>query len=194
MEQRVIGITGGVGAGKSAVLSILKEIYHAQIIEADQIGHEVMEPGAVCYEQVVNRFGRRILKPDGTIDRGLLGGIVFSDGEALESLNAIVHPAVKKEVRERIEKSRAPIVAVEAALLLEDHYDDFCSEVWYVSVPIEERIRRLMTSRSYSREKCLAVMENQLPEEEFLKRCHFVIDNSQNFSYTKEQIAGLLKG
>ena len=193
MRGKVIGITGGVGAGKSSVLSILKEDYGAQVLEADKIGHQVMEPGMVCYSQVVNRFGKEILKRDGSIDRGLLGGIVFSDGDALASLNAIIHPAVKQEIKRRIAESKSKLIAVEAALLLEDHYDEFCDQVWYIFVPQKERIRRLMESRGYSREKCLSVMDNQLPEEEFFKRCKTVIDNSRNIRYTKEQIDKILK-
>ena len=124
MKQNVIGITGGIGAGKSTVSSILKEEYGAYLIEADKIGHEVMLPGEICYHQVVNRFGRGILKLDGTIDRGLLGGIVFSDEEALHCLNAIIHPAVKQEVKKRVAESDASLIAVEAALLLQDNYDE----------------------------------------------------------------------
>ena len=193
MRGKVIGITGGVGAGKSSVLSILKEDYGAQVLEADKIGHQVMDPGMVCYSQVVNRFGKEILKRDGSIDRGLLGGIVFSDEDALASLNAIIHPAVKQEIKRRIAESKSKLIAVEAALLLEDHYDEFCDQVWYIFVPQKERIRRLMESRGYSREKCLSVMDNQLPEEEFFKRCKTVIDNSRNIRYTKEQIDKILK-
>ena len=193
MRGKVIGITGGVGAGKSSVLSILKEDYGAQVLEADKIGHQVMEPGMVCYSQVVNRFGKEILKRDGSIDRGLLGGIVFSDEDALASLNAIIHPAVKQEIKRRIAESKSKLIAVEAALLLEDHYDEFCDQVWYIFVPQKERIRRLMESRGYSREKCLSVMDNQLPEEEFFKRCKTVIDNSRNIRYTKDQIDKILK-
>ena len=193
MRGKVIGITGGVGAGKSSVLSILKEDYGAQVLEADKIGHQVMEPGMVCYSQVLNLFGKEILKRDGSIDRGLLGGIVFSDEDALASLNAIIHPAVKQEIKRRIAESKSKLIAVEAALLLEDHYDEFCDQVWYIFVPQKERIRRLMESRGYSREKCLSVMDNQLPEEEFFKRCKTVIDNSRNIRYTKDQIDKILK-
>ena len=91
--MKVIGVTGGVGAGKSTVLRYLEERYRARVIQADQTGHEVMEPEEEAYGRVVAEFGGQILSADGRIDRGVLSGIVFADGEKLKKLNAIVHPA-----------------------------------------------------------------------------------------------------
>ncbi|MCD7814758.1 MAG: dephospho-CoA kinase [Lachnospiraceae bacterium] len=181
---KVLGITGGVGAGKSTVLSYLRKQYGARILEADRIGHLVQQPGELCWKHIIETFGNEILAEDGTIDRGRLGAIVYADRKKMEQLNAIVHPAVKKRILEEIASFRAQTLAedflvIEAALLLEDHYDDICDEVWYIYADESTRAKRLMGSRGYSPEKIRQIMQNQLREEEFRRRCQVVIDNSR---------------
>ena len=140
--MKILGVTGGVGAGKSTVLKYLEEAYGACVIQADQVGHEVMEPGETAYE--------KILRQDLRIDRGILGAIVFADPDKLKALNAIVHPAVKKEILRRIAWAEAEgkaCTVVEAALFLEEKYDAFCGETWYIYTNEDERRRRLRESR-----------------------------------------------
>ena len=136
--MKVLGITGQVGAGKSTILAYLEEKYRAKVIQADQVGHLVMEPDTSCYKQICSLFGEQILAADQKIDRKKLGAIVFADQEKLAMLNAIVHPAVKEYIRTAVylEKQKAcvPFVVVEAALLLEEHYDEICDEIWYIYV------------------------------------------------------------
>ena len=123
--MKVLGITGGVGAGKSTILDYLNRRYHARIIEADKVGHFLMEPGQKVYYHIVETFGSGILRGDQSIDRQKLGKLVFDDQEKLVKLNCLVHPAVKEYIASEIEKERkegkVPFVAVEAALLIEDH-------------------------------------------------------------------------
>lgn len=205
-NDKILGITGGVGAGKSTILSYLKEAYGAVVIEADAVGHQVQQPGEPCFKEIVDVFGTEILNKSGAIDRGKLGAIVYADRKKMNQLNAIVHPAIKKRILEEIDcmadlssndlpsksnlsegfqsedpqpgdKSRK-LVVIEAALLLEDHYDEFCEEVWYIYADEQTRMKRLMSSRGYSREKVLQIMGNQLSEDEFRRRCDAVIDNS----------------
>jgi len=179
--MRTIGITGGVGAGKSMVLQYLKEKYGVQLILADQVGHEVMEPGKKAYHAVLEEFGKVILSENGEIDRNVLGAIVFSDKKKLEKLNGIIHPEVKKEILSRIDQAKregVPCVAVEAALFLEENYDAFCSETWYIDTDKERRKNRLKENRGYSDERIDAIMANQKCHEEFLDRCQVVIDNN----------------
>lgn len=218
--MKILGITGGVGAGKSTILDYLKS-YGARVILADEVGHMVQQPGQDCYEKIVEAFGEEILKEeelacaavgigDGIpgsrenglvrpIDRAKLGAIVYKDRRKLELLNGLVHPAVKAHIKAEIEKERAagivPFVVVEAALLLEDHYDLICDEIWYVYVEETIRCERLMASRGYSAEKVRSIMNNQMKDAEFRRRCDFVIDNSGDFEEnTKEQIdKGLIK-
>ena len=133
--MRVIGVTGGVGAGKSTVLSYLEERWHAKLILADQVGHEVMEPGKEAYRHILLRFGTDVQSESGQIDRKILGNIVFADEEKRKKLNAIIHPAVKGEILERIalaDAGKESCVVVEAALFLEEKYDAFCDETWYI--------------------------------------------------------------
>lgn len=190
---KVLGITGGVGAGKSTALRYLEEAYRACVLEADKIAHLLMEPGEPCYGGITAYFGSQVLREDGCLDRGKLGKIVFSDPEKLCKLNEIVHPAVKAYIRDRICQERkarlAPFVAVEAALLLEDGYEEICDEIWYLYASEQVRIRRLMASRGYTRERARQIMGNQLPEETFRERCQFVVDNSSDHvEHTYEQI------
>ena len=121
--MRVIGVTGGVGAGKSTVLGILEEDFQAYVIQADQLGHILMEPGEECYDAVIALFGKEIIKKDKTIDRRRISDVVFTDKDMLLKLNGIIHPAVKQRILrllgEQKEAGRG-ICVVEAALFLEE--------------------------------------------------------------------------
>ena len=186
-----IGITGGVGAGKSTVLDFLAEKYQAYVMKADEIGHLVMEPGQECYEPVIALFGKQIIKDDKTIDRRQVSDVVFSHPDMLERLNEIIHPAVKRYIRRQLELKRQQgqkICVVEAALLLEDHYDAFCDKVWYIHTDEEIRIQRLMKNRGYTREKSLGIIGNQASEDYFRAHTDFVVENNGNVEKTWKQI------
>ena len=188
----VIGITGGVGAGKSQVLTFLKNEFGAEVILADEVGRELMEPGGACYRPVIELFGPGVVKTDGTLDRQMIAGIIFRDKAMLERQNQIIHPAVKMEISRRCEESRADMVAVEAALLLEANYEDICDEFWYIYADEETRRMRLKLARGYSDERINAVMSNQLTDEAFRAGCRRVIDNSGYFAKTERQIRAAL--
>ena len=189
----VIGITGGVGAGKSQVLSLLKENFGAEVIAADEVGRELMEPGGACFLPVAELFGPAVIKADGTLDRQKIAEIIFQDKAMLEKQNAIIHPAVKEEIIRRCRSSEARWIAVEAALLLEAHYEDVCDEFWYIFADAETRRRRLKESRGYTDERIRAVMDSQLTDEQFRLGCDRVIDNSGSLTETKAQIERALK-
>lgn len=192
--MRTIGITGGVGAGKSTVLAFLEKECGAFVIQADKVGHLVMEPGEECYEPVIRLFGKEIIKNDKTIDRKMVSDVVFVQPEKLEKLNAIIHPAVKRYIRRSLEEQRErrrELCIVEAALLLEDNYQDFCDEVWYVHTDREIRITRLMESRGYTREKAENIIASQASEEFFRAHADYVIENNGNLGETFDCI---LKG
>ena len=190
--MKVIGITGGVGAGKSEILKYLKEKHGAVIIEADKVGHLLMEPGGACYYSIVEKFGSSILNGDQTINRGKLGKIVFADETLLGELNKIIHPRVKSHIVSEIAKERAyhrtKYFVVEAALLIEDHYDVVCDELWYIHTDAEVRAKRLKASRGYDDEKIASIMANQKSPEEFRMACQAVIDNSGSLTETFAQI------
>ena len=185
-----IGITGGVGAGKSTVLDFLEQEYQAYVMKADEIGHLVMEPGQSCYEPVIALFGKQVIKNDKTIDRRLVSDVVFSHPDMLEKLNHIIHPAVKEYIRRQLALKKEEgqrICVVEAALLLEDHYEEFCDTVWYIRTDSEIRIRRLMESRGYTREKSMSIIASQAPEEFFRTHTDYVVTNNTDLEDTWQQ-------
>ncbi len=186
--KRIIGVTGGVGAGKSSVLKILEDEFHACVIIADEVGRELMEPGHGCYDQVVEAFGEEMLLPDRRLDREKLGDLVFQDKEKLAVLNGIVHPAVKEEIRRQASRSGSSLVVIEAALLVEEGYREICDELWYVYVPAQERIKRLYENRGYSEVKSYAIISNQLSDTQFRQSCDFLLDNSRSIEETRRQI------
>ena len=186
-----IGITGGVGAGKSTVLDFLEERYQAYVMKADEIGHLVIEPGQACYEPVTALFGKQVIKEDKTIDRRQVSDVVFSHPDMLERLNEIIHPAVKRYIRRQLELKRQQgqkICVVEAALLLEDHYQEFCDTIWYIHTDQEIRIRRLMENRGYTREKSISIIASQAPEEFFRANADYVVVNNTDLKETWQQI------
>ncbi len=192
----VIGITGGVGSGKSRVLEELCSSFGAVVCQADEVAKELQKKGGRCYDEMIHLFGTGILGKNEEMDRKKLAEIVFSDPEKLRQLNAIVHPEVKQAVITKIrqEKERGSrLFVIEAALLLEDHYDEICDELWYIYTKESVRRARLKESRDYSDEKIDAIMKNQMNEEVFFKRCRRVIDNSGSFEDTKKQLAEILQ-
>lgn len=195
----VIGITGGVGTGKSTVLDILERDFGANIIMADDVAKFLQAPGGRCYAPIVEAFGEEILDmedPAHPIDRAKLASIVFDDPDKLEDLNYIVHPMVKIEIMLQISgyynRNSEALIVIEAALLIEAGYTDIIDELWVVTADREIRIQRLMASRGYSREKCEAVMATQLSEEEYAECADFLLDNSGSIEDTKKQIEGRL--
>lgn len=199
---RVLGITGGVGAGKSTVLAYLKERYGAQVILCDDAARMLQEPGERCYQEMKNLFGPDSLQEDGRFDRQYLAQKVFADKKLLEALNHIVHPAVKQYVREKIETAEngadsvehPSLLVIEAALLLEDGYEALCDEIWYIAASEEVRSKRLKSSRGYSDERITQMMANQKPDDFFRKHCEFTVDNSSDcVENTYEQIDKGLK-
>ena len=189
--MRVIGITGGVGAGKSTVLSYLEKKYNAFVIQADEVGHLVMEPGGECYEPVISLFGKDVLKNDKTIDRKKVSDVVFGKPDMLKQLNSIIHPAVKRYILKSLNEKKTQgckLFVVEAALFLEEHYDEFCDEVWYIHTDTENRIQRLMKNRGYTREKSLGIIRNQAAEEYFRAHTDYTVENNGDLEKTWKQI------
>jgi dephospho-CoA kinase len=194
--MKVIGITGGIGSGKSLVADILRENYGAYLLNTDKIAKEQMEPGGVCFQDVVDYFGTEILNNSGAIDRSRLAAIVFEDKNKLNRLNELTHPKVLKTVMDEIntirEKGTVPYLLVETALMIEAGYDFICDEVWYVYTPEEERRKRLKNERNYSDEKIDAIFESQSKSEAFRSRFPKVIENIGNIAMLEKQVAELL--
>lgn len=200
-KMRVIGLTGGVGSGKSFVAQMMEQEYLAQgckaeLLLADEIGHMVMEPDGECYTQIIERYGEEILGRDKGIDRGLLAEKIFGDEQERQALNAIVHPAVIRYMEKYIDSRRQQegVIVLESAILFEVSCDRLCDTVWYVHVPEQIRRERLRESRGYSEEKISAMMKRQLSEEEFIRRSDDVIDNSGSREQLRDTIRQMLFG
>lgn len=189
--MKVIGITGGVGAGKSTVLQYIKKQFKARVLQLDEVGHKVMEPGEDCYCEILEQFREEILCPDGRIDRSALGEIVFRNQAKLKLLNSVVHPAVRKYVIEAInqaDKDRCPLVLVESAILFDVDYDAICDEVWYIYADESVRTERIRKERGYSEERIQGILANQATEEFFRSRCAYTVENNGNWEETCRQI------
>lgn len=190
--MKIIGITGGIGSGKTAVLNILKEEYGAFVMEADALAHRLMEPGQISYNAIVKAFGKEVLTDNGSIDRGKLGQIVFSDKDKLDLLNSITHPNVKKAILSSIEEQRnlgCHLYVLEAALLIQDGYTGICDEMWYVYADKEIRIERLCKFRGFTRERAQGVIDSQASDEYYQSNCSKKIDNSGDIVELKEHIS-----
>lgn len=194
--MKIIGITGGVGAGKSQILSYIQDHYHSRIVRADEVAHLVKEPGQACYNGLIDLLGEKILNEDGTIHKGKMAELIFADKQLLEKVNALMHPEVKKYILNQIqleqERGEVEYFFIEAALLIEEHYDEIVDELWYIHADVEVRKKRLMQSRNYSEQKVADIMRGQLREEDFRNHCKEVILNNGDLEETYKQIKQIM--
>lgn len=188
-SSKVIGIAGGVGSGKSTVLNILRRKYGAVVCMADELGHEVMRPGTEGFDKIRATFGESILSTGGEIDREILARQVYRDPERLRQLGGIVHPLVLAEIRRRIsERAQDRLFILETAILFETGCDRLCDEVWGVITENEIRIRRLMDSRGYTREKAEIIMRNQHSNDTLRALCRRVLVNDGEIGELERQV------
>ena len=190
--MKVIGITGGVGAGKSALLTYIAGKYNCVVILADEAAHGLKAPGQPCYEPLVELLSQDILNEDKTIDKGKMAQKIFQSEELRRKVNAIIHPAVRKLILEKIacekEKGQVDFLFLEAALLIENGYLDIVDEMWYIYADEQVRRRRLKEKRGYSDEKITAIFRSQLKEEEYRRHCKLVINNSESLESACREI------
>lgn len=189
--MRIIGVTGGVGSGKSEVLHYLSQKHSAGIIRLDDLGRRMLDPDGEGYAAAIRIFGNEIVNSDGSLSREKIAAIVYSDREKRFRLNALIHSAVKKAACLELEKFRKEdvrLAAIEAALILEEHYDEICDEVWYIYASEEVRRERLMKSRGYDEARIKNMMSVQLREDEFRSRCDFTVNNNASFASAAKEI------
>ena len=195
----IIGVTGGVGCGKSAILAELKSDCICSIIHTDEVANAVKEPGGICYNEIVALLGEDALDEDQRIDRKKMAEKIFADEALLKQVNAVLHPAVRRYVLDMIDAERGrgilDILFIEAALLIESGYVSvqageaalknaqvIVDEMWYVYAPEDVRRNRLKENRAYSDEKIDSIMKRQLTEEQFRAGSDFEIDNSDTLA------------
>jgi dephospho-CoA kinase len=190
---KLVGLTGGIGSGKSTVAAILREL-GAEVVDADEASHAVYEPGTPGFEAVVREFGDQFVR-DGRIDRKALGELVFKDADARRRLNEIVHPLVREWMAERtaeaIERG-ATVVVQDVPLLFENGLEPLYSSVVLVYVPEATQLERLIHwGRGLTPERARAVIATQMPIEEKRRRTNQVIDNSGSIEHTRTQVEQL---
>ncbi|WP_238654746.1 dephospho-CoA kinase [Paenibacillus piscarius] len=191
----IIGLTGGIASGKSTVSALFVR-EGAALVDADIIAREVMLPGHPVLAAAVQAFGERILRPDGTLDRAGLGEIVFRDPEALQTLNHLTHPAIRKEIKERMnaleQDDPQRLVIVDIPLLYESELDTLFEQIIVVYVPRRVQLARLMERSGMTLEQAEDRIAAQMDIELKRRRATYVIDNSGGLEATEHQVAALL--
>ncbi len=191
--MKVIGLTGGIGSGKSTVSKCLAEL-GAVILDADKVGHEAFKPGTEAWREVVATFGRQVLTPSGEINRKKLGEIVFSQPESLSRLNQIMHPRMYDMMKAQIEEYRrqgVDAVVLEAAILLETNWASLVDEVWVTVTPEAMVLDRVKKQRGLAEEETLARIRSQLSSEERVKHADVVINNDGDLDEVKAKVREL---
>lgn len=189
--MKVIGLTGGIGSGKSTVAQFLAEL-GAEVVDLDKVGHWTLNQGTETWDRVVKVFGREILNNNNDIDRGKLGEIVFNDSEALLRLNLIIHPVIDNILNARLEEYRrkgTEVVVIEAAAMLEAGRAWKFDELWVVTAPESAVIDRLRQRTGLSEEEAGARIRSQMPQEERIKHADVVIDTDCTLDELKARVA-----
>jgi len=189
----VIGVTGNIGSGKSTVCQILAR-QGAMVIDADKLAHEAYKPHSPSWQELIDAFGRDIVKPDEDIDRQKLGQIVFSDHNALAQLNQIVHPGTYRLAQERIADCRrrgAEVIALEATLLIEAGWRGLVNNVWLVVAPEAVIVERVKGEQELSQAQILARLKSQMPAEEKAKYADAIIYNDGSLNQLEARVAEL---
>src|SRR4030042_494706 len=191
----VMGLTGNLGTGKTEVAQMLAEL-GAVIINADELGHDLLQHHTQAYTKILAAFGKSILKHNGEIDRKKLGRIVFADAEALNKLNRIMHPRIYETVIQKIEEYRragAGVVVLEAALLIEAGWRPLLDQLWVTTAPKSTIVRRLKKSRGLSKEHILTRLRAQMSQEEKARQADIVIDTDCFMDELKARVTELWK-
>lgn len=191
--MRLIGLTGGIGSGKSTVSRELERL-GAVVVDADATAREVLQPGEPAYAEVLAAFGDRVRAPDGSLDRSKLSRLIFTDPQARQRLNAITHPRIIARIFERVEDARragAEVVVLEVPLLLETGMQHMVDEVWVVAADPETQARRLERERHYNREEIERRIAAQMPLEEKLRHADRVIDTRGTLEETRRRVREL---
>ncbi len=190
--KKIIGLTGNIATGKSVVRRMLANS-GALGIDADDISHRVLYPGAPAYQSVIDAYGEGILSSQGQILRGKLGEIVFKDEEKLHQLEDIIHPWVTKAIKKRIQLAEAPLIIIEAIKLFESDLIDICDTVWVSQASEAHQLRRLKQTRHMSREQAMARITAQPPQKQKLADADIIINTEGTFKQTWKSVQQAIK-
>ena len=191
--MKIIGLTGGIGTGKSEVSKVLTELV-AVVLDADKIAHQVYLPQTSTWQEIVDAFGGDILKPNNEINRKKLGDIVFKNTEEMNRLNSIVHPRIRDFLKMRIDEEREkdiPSVVVDAAIIIEADWLSVVDELWVVISDLDNILERLKLRDGLSREAIMARISTQLAQEERMKYATLTIENNSDLPSLKNKVESL---
>ena len=189
--MKIIGLTGGIGSGKSTVAQFLAEL-GAVVLDVDKVGHEALEPGSEAWEQIVNEFGKGILKAGDKIDRAKLGKIVFNNHEALMRLNRIIHPVMDNMVEAKLEEYRrkgVKVMVLEAAAMMEVGRASIADEIWVVIAPESAVLKRLSERDGRSEDESKARILAQMPAQQRILHGGVIIDTDCSLDELKARVA-----
>ena len=189
---RLIGLTGGIGTGKSTVSRYLAEHYQLPILDADLYAREAVAAGSPILAEIVNRYGRSIQRADGTLERQKLGEIVFNSAEEKHWLEGIIHPFVRDRFALELQRLLAQTVVLVIPLLFEANLTDLVTEIWVVSCSQEKQIQRVMMRDRLSREQAISRINNQLPMAKKIAAADAVLNNSSSREALYRQIDRLM--
>ncbi|MCC3167751.1 dephospho-CoA kinase [Streptococcus sanguinis] len=191
---RIIGITGGIASGKSIVTEFLRQQGY-QVIDADQVVHELQEPGGRLYQALLSAFGSSILREDGRLDRPKLGAMIFGNPQLLEQSSQIQNQIIREELAGRRDMlaETEDIFFMDLPLLFELQYEDWSDQIWLVDVTEETQLSRLMSRNALSQEEAEKRIAAQLSLREKRKRADVLIDNNGSLEATRQQIRDALQ-
>lgn len=193
MGKYIVGVTGGIGAGKSAVTDLFIEL-GITVVDADIVAREVVEPGTPTLEAISKEFGNAMLLQDGGLNRAKMRELVFKDEQAKQKLNAIIHPAIRQEMLAQLEQAQSPYAILAAPLLIENNLQQFVDSVLVVDVPERLQIERASTRDDVSEEQIKAIMQSQCSREQRLKSANYVIDNAGKLDELIDKVNDLHHG
>ncbi|KRK46429.1 dephospho-CoA kinase [Dellaglioa algida] len=190
----ILGLTGGIATGKSTVSHIFKNS-NVPVIDADIIARQVVEPKSETLKMIINEFGEKYLMENGALNRKKLGKLVFNDGAALEKLNGVIHPAIRKEILTQIQfqkKLGSPVIVLDMPLLFEQNYQIICDAVMVVFVPETTQLKRLINRDGLTSDEAQLRIKAQWPIQKKKDLADFVIDNSTTVAVTRGQVLNWL--
>lgn len=191
-KMKVIALTGVIGAGKSSVIAILREL-GISVIDCDDINEQLQQPQEEGYRQIIKVFGEDILDADLAIDKAKLGSIVFHDEKKKQQLEAIMHPLIQQRIRMQLEKSAESMAIVEVPLLFEIHWESYFDEIWVVVCQEDILLERLREQRHVAKEEALLRMAHQWSQEEKMKHANHILHNDTSREDLKKQIIDILR-
>ncbi len=193
MNQRLIGLTGGIATGKSTVSNYLRDRYYLPILDADIYAKDAVEIGSPIWQTIVQRYGSTIQLENGALNRIKLGDIIFNDTQEKQWLESQIHPYVRKRFQEVINLLNDPILVLSIPLLIEADLTHLVTEIWVVSCSFEQQIQRLISRNQLTEKQAIIRIENQLSLTEKMAIADVILDNSGDLNFLYQQIDQILK-